>query len=148
MRVLLYSGLLYLLGVSIVLALKPTLMFTEDGGWKEFGIGRDPERYTWLPVWMFVLFWAVLSFFIVQAIGSFGVLPGVEVGAPQPAPQVTQPAQQVTQPAQQVTQPAQQAPQPVPQPAPQMKPGYYMLNTEGTAAEGIPRYVYIGPKLD
>jgi len=130
MRVLLYSGLLYLLGVSIVLALKPTLMFTEDGGWKEFGIGRDPERYTWLPVWMFVLFWAVLSFFIVQAIGSFGILPGVEVGAPQPAQQVTQ------------------VPQPAPQPAPQMKPGYYMLNTEGTAAEGIPRYVYIGPKLD
>jgi hypothetical protein len=130
MRVLLYSGLLYLLGVSIVLALKPTLMFTEDGGWKEFGIGRDPERYTWLPVWMFVLFWAVLSFFIVQAIGSFGVLPGVEVGI--------QPAQQVAQPAV----------QPVPQPAPQMKPGYYMLNTEGTAAEGIPKYVYLGPKLD
>jgi hypothetical protein len=147
MRVLLYSGLLYLLGVSIVLALKPTLMFTEDGGWKEFGIGRDPERYTWLPVWMFVLFWAVLSFFIVQAIGSFGVLPGVEVGT-QPAVQVAQPAVQVAQPAvQPAVQPAQQ-PAPQVTQVPQMKPGYYMLNTEGTAAEGIPKYVYLGPKLD
>lgn len=140
MRVLLYSGLLYLLGVSIVLALKPTLMFTEDGGWKEFGIGRDPEHYTWLPVWMFILFWAVLSFFIVQAVGSF--LPGVlEEQVQQVA---AQPQMQV---AAQQPQVAAQQPQVAAQPQ-MMKPGYYMLNTEGTAAEGIPRYIYIGPKID
>jgi hypothetical protein len=71
MRILLYSGLLYLLGVGIVLALKPSLMFTSDGAWKEFGIGRNPEQFTWCPFWLFTLFWAILSFFIIQVFASF-----------------------------------------------------------------------------
>lgn len=40
-------------------------MFTEEGIWKEFGIGRDPERYTWLPFWLFSIIWAILSYIIV-----------------------------------------------------------------------------------
>ena len=41
-------------------------MFTSDGGWKEFGIGRNPERFTWFPFWLFTLVWALISFFLVQ----------------------------------------------------------------------------------
>jgi len=135
MRVLLYSGLLYLLGVAIVLAIKPAFMFTRDGGWKEFGIGRNPERYTWMPLWLFTIFWAILSFFLVQLLGSFGVLPGLHRGkgpneivplAPEELPRSKQRAAANNT----ITE---------------LKPGYYMLNTEGTAAEGVPRYVYVGP---
>jgi hypothetical protein len=30
--------------------------------------------------------------------------------------------------------------------APTLKPGYYLLNREGSAESGFPRYVYIGPE--
>lgn len=65
MKQLLYSGILYLIGVSIILVYRPSLMFTEDGIWKEFGIGRNPEQYTWLPFWLFAIIWAILSYIIV-----------------------------------------------------------------------------------
>lgn len=130
MRVLLYSGLLYLLGIAIVLALKPSFMFTADGAWKEFGVGRNPEKYTVFPIWMFAITWAVLSFFTIQLLGTLGVLPGVEwtrietvaaTGSLEP----TSTRSRKTGP-------------------PELKPGYYMLNTEATAAEGVPKYIYIG----
>lgn len=132
MRILLYSGLLYLLGVGVVLALKPSLMFTEDGGWKEFGIGRNPERYTWFPFWLFVLGWALISFFVIQLLATLGVLPGIEWTA-----------------IEQVEAPEASRPKPRSSRAPpELKPGYYMLNTEGTAAEGVPKYIYIGSAPD
>ena len=125
MRVLLYSGLLYILGVAIVLALKPSVMFTEDGGWKEFGIGRDPERFTWMPFWLFTVLWAMISFFLIQTFAVLGFLPGVEWTAIEaPAPTKKNVSRNRT--------------------ANDLKPGYYMLNTEGTAAEGVPKYIYIG----
>ena len=68
MSLLIYSGLLYLLGIAIVLAFKPALMFSEDGNWKEFGIGRSKERYTWMPFWLFAILWAILSYTVVLVI--------------------------------------------------------------------------------
>lgn len=129
MRVLLYSGLLYLLGVAILLALKPEFMFTSDGAWKEFGIGRNPEKYTVFPFWMFAITWAVISFFSIQLLGTLGVLPGVEWTRIETAPVNT---------GQQTGSRSKKSA------APELKPGYYMLNTEGSAAEGVPKYIYIG----
>ena len=68
MYLLIYSGLLYLLGISIVLMLKPEIMFSADGKWKEFGIGRAKERYTWLPFWLFAIMWAIMSYMMVLVI--------------------------------------------------------------------------------
>ena len=65
MRVLLYSALLYLTGVVIILFLKPTFMFNEDGSWKEFGL-TNTTKYTWFPVWLFCIVWALVSFAIVK----------------------------------------------------------------------------------
>jgi hypothetical protein len=65
MSLLIYSGLLYLFGISIVLAFKPELMFSKDGNWKEFGIGRNREKYTWMPFWLFAIMWAILSYIMV-----------------------------------------------------------------------------------
>lgn len=106
-------------------------MFTEDGGWKEFGIGRDPEHFTWLPLWLFTIGWALLSFFLVQTIATLGFLPGVEwtaIEADIPAPTKKQSSRN--------------------RPTNDLKPGYYMLNTEGTAAEGVPKYIFIGTAPD
>lgn len=132
MRVLLYSGLLYLLGVAIILALKPNFMFTYDGAWKEFGIGRNPEKYTVFPFWMFAITWAVLSFFTIQLLGTLGVLPGVEWTRIETGPVGNGSGSLDT--GSRVKKSG----------APELKPGYYMLNTEGTAAEGVPKYIYIG----
>ena len=76
MKVLLYSGLLYLAGVAIVLILQPSIMFTEEGIWKEFGIGRNSNTHTWLPFWLFAMVWALLSYIIVLILAGSGSLPG------------------------------------------------------------------------
>jgi len=136
MRILLFSGLLYLLGVGIILATKPSLMFTEDGGWKEFGIGGNPDRVTWFPFWLFTLLWAFVSFFIIQTLATMGFIPGAEwttISEDQPsiAPVSNK----------KINKKVNNGPQ-------ELKPGYYMLNTEGTTAEGIPKYVYIGSPPD
>lgn len=136
MRVLLYSGLLYLLGIAIVLALKPSFMFTDDGAWKEFGVGRNPEKYTVFPIWMFAIAWAVLSFFTIQLLGTLGVLPGVEWtridSGGSMGPMGSTGSMEPTSSRSRKAGP------------PELKPGYYMLNTEATAAEGVPKYIYIG----
>jgi membrane protease YdiL (CAAX protease family) len=64
MKVFLTAGLLYLIGISVILILKPSLMFREDGTWKEFGIGRDAQTHTILPLWLFCIVWALVSYTI------------------------------------------------------------------------------------
>jgi len=39
-------------------------MFRNDGTWKEFGIGRNNDQYTWCPFWLFCVFWALVSYII------------------------------------------------------------------------------------
>ncbi len=124
MRLLIFSGILYLLGVAGLLIARPTFMFTPDGIWKEFGIGRNPETHTWMPFWLFCILWSLMSYLIVVILADSGLLPGlwvshVEVDAPAPR----------------VKGVANNGP----------KPGYYMLNTEGTGIEGVPKYIYLGP---
>jgi hypothetical protein len=60
-----FAGLLYLTGVAVVLVLKPSFMFTPDGVWKEFGIGKNESRYTPFTFWLFCLVWALVSYIIV-----------------------------------------------------------------------------------
>lgn len=79
MRLLLYSGILYLAGVAVILALKPSLMFREDGIWKEFGIGRNSDKYTWFPFWFFVIVWAIVSYCLILILASLGLLPGIDL---------------------------------------------------------------------
>jgi len=65
MRVLLFSALLYMVGVVVMLFLKPKIMFNEDGSWKEFGL-YNSEKHTWFPVWLFCIVWAIVSYGIVK----------------------------------------------------------------------------------
>lgn len=122
MRILLISGLLYLLGIAIVLALKPTFMFTDEGGWKEFAVGGNPGTTTPFPFWMFTIVWAVVSFFIVQTLSVVGLL---SISIPYKAVPEHYKRNSVNM-------------------APDLKPGYYMLNKQGSSIEGVPKYVFIG----
>ena len=77
MSLLIYAGLLYLMGISAILILKPELMFAKDGSWKEFGLGRNKQKYTWMPFWLFAILWSIISYVFVLVIASNTGLGGV-----------------------------------------------------------------------
>jgi hypothetical protein len=135
MKQLLYSGLLYLVGVSVVLALKPALMFTEEGTWKEFGIGRDSEQYTWLPFWLFAIIWAMLAYIIVATlVGAAGAAAMVATAA------TAAPVEAIS------VEPVAELPKPKKNSRTAAKPGYYALDMNAMSKNGVPRYVYLGPE--
>ncbi len=129
MRLLIFSGVVYLVGVATVLMLRPALMFTPDGVWKEFGIGRNPETHTWMPFWLFCILWSLVSYLAIVLLADAGFLPGLWVSHVE----VESPAGRIK--TANTNNGVAKGP----------KPGYYMLNTEGTGVEGVPKYIYLGP---
>ena len=121
MMLLIYSGLLYLLGISIILSIKPKLMFSKDGNWKEFGLGRHPDKYTWMPFWLFTIIWAILSYTIVlcciDMTYSINNVNNIDF---------TDMSHQQNNSNESI-----------------MKPGYYILNID---AHNTPQYIYLGNK--
>jgi hypothetical protein len=118
MGILLFSLLLYLMGIAALLYLKPKLMFLPNGRWKEFGVGSDET--TLFPFWMFCIFWAIICYSLsllligtsVAAVASASLSPDNSVmplGASGAA-----------------------------------KPGYYKLNANVTKKKGAPQYIYVG----
>jgi hypothetical protein len=137
MSLLIYAGLLYLLGISIVLMIKPTLMFSEKGIWKEFGIGRSSATYTWLPFWLFSMIWAILSYLLVLLIASHTGLAGVHTPTDLPITTETLDPEYVSRkgvPKKKTMTPSD------------MKDGYYMLDMNETGKRGVPKYIYVGPE--
>lgn len=140
MSLLIYSGLLYLIGVSVVLAIKPALMFSADGNWKEFGIGRARERYTWMPFWLFAIIWAIISYTIVLVI----------VGNRQENTPNTNLFNRRSMPLKEGVnyevmdgedmEPSIKEPNTKP-----FRKGYYIMNVN-TKNGGTPQYIYLGPR--
>jgi len=125
MRRLIVAGLLYLTGIAVILLIKPQYMFQEDGRWKEFGIGRDPKRFTHIPFWLFAILWAIMSYMIIVLGERFFF----------DTPQTTQ-----------TQAPRNRSYRNNRRNGPQeLVPGYYMLNEGATGRNGVPRYVYMGP---
>jgi len=140
MSLLIYSGLLYLIGIAVILALKPELMFSKDGSWKEFGLGRAKGKYTWMPFWLFAIMWAMMSYLIVLVVASHTGLSGVRHQADLVVPQT------VVEPDQ-VSMKAMKPPSmPKPKSSLDMKNGYYILDTNETMKRGVPKYIYLGPE--
>lgn len=136
MKLLLYSGLLYLAGIAVLLVWRPALMFREDGTWKEFGIGRNPAYYTWLPFWLFAIVWAIMSYLLVLLFAGANLLPGVSaVENVASVPEMTELANASTTVRKRVATAVDE-----------MKPGYYVLDAQETAKKGVPKYVYLGPE--
>ena len=144
MYLLISSGILYLIGISIVLMLKPELMFSADGKWKEFGIGRSKDKYTWLPFWLFAVMWAIISYMIVLVIAShtqldldvvennITVMSTNEIILPE---NITTKSLEPTP----ISTKKKMTPQ-------NMKNGYYILNEAETMKKGVPKYIYLGPE--
>ena len=140
MSLLIYSGLLYLAGISIILILKPELMFAKDGTWKEFGLGRNKQKYTWLPFWLFAISWSIISYVVVLVIACNTGLGGVSNNVDIPVQTNAIESQNVSTKA---IKPSLEEGVKTPN---STKPGYYILNTNETIKHGVPKYIYLGPE--
>jgi hypothetical protein len=148
---LLAAGIVYLIGVAVILTIKPESMFTEDGAWKEFGIGRNPNTHTWVPFWLFSVLWALVSYILITvgfAIAGIGsdqdvVQPKKTVKEVEVIDYVFDAEEADFEPI--LPKPRGRRSRGVPMDLPD---GYYVLNTRATeAAGGIPKYVYLGRGL-
>ncbi len=152
---LLAAGIVYLIGVAVVLTIKPDAMFAEDGSWKEFGIGRNPKTHTWIPFWLFSVLWALISYILITV--GFAIA-GIGTDQQQGAKKVVKEVAEVEVLEDVVdVEPGDFDFPPIP-PKPRgrrsrgipmdLPDGYYVLNTRATeAAGGIPKYVYLGRGL-
>jgi hypothetical protein len=154
---LITAGLIYLIGISIVLTIKPSFMFSEDGTWKEFGIGRNTKTHTWMPFWLFAVLWALISYILVSMYMAL-------MGMNKPVANIvrkTEMAETVEQPSLNVVDEiVDVSPEDI-ETASVVKPrrgkyrtgrgmadGYYILNRRATELSGgIPKYVYLGKAL-
>jgi hypothetical protein len=144
MSLLIYSGLLYLLGISIVLILKPELMFAKDGTWKEFGLGRNKNKHTWLPFWLFAISWAIISYVIVLVIASGTGLGGVSNNIDVPVQNDSLEPENVS--IKSMTPVLSNSLKKKPNTVDEMKPGYYILDANETIKRGVPKYIFLGPE--
>lgn len=148
MSLLIYSGVLYLIGISAILILRPELMFAKDGTWKEFGLGRNKQKYTWLPFWLFAIMWAIVSYIIVLVIASNTGLGGVSNNIDVPIQTDTIEPNNVSTKALSTPKSVTSLPKNNSTAATgmAMKPGYYILDANETVKKGIPKYIYLGPE--
>jgi len=135
------AGSLYLVGVGIVLFMKPSYMFTPDGDWKEFGIGQNEDRYSPFPFWLFCLVWALVAYFLVVLMepAIFGPTPEVAAAA---AAAYSSSLRNVRGNARmnRYTDDSDS------DGAVELPKGYYVLNKKATRLSGVPKYVYLGPQ--
>lgn len=135
---------IYILGIALILFLRPTLMFQPGGSWKEFGIGRG-DNHTIIPFWLFAIFWAFISYGVALVVLSQfanianqsanpGLQPQMYIGQPQPViPSIAQQKQVMRQVAQPVSAMIGLE---------NNIPGYYVLS-QGTTGSN-PQYIYYG----
>lgn len=121
------SGVLYLVGVGIVLVLRPSFMFTPDGGWKEFGIGKNEDHYTPFPFWLFCIVLALVTYVIVVML------------LPSSASSVSPSLANNSRSRNNNLRPTPAFDEPV-----ELPKGYYVLNKKATKLAGVPKYVYLG----
>jgi ammonia channel protein AmtB len=124
MKVLLLSSLFYLIGIALILYIKPNLMFHENGNWKEFGIDQD-AKHTWFPFWLFCIVWAFISY----GLSSFTYhLTGST------SSNSTDETSNVVELNSKAKKNSKNT----------MKSGYYVLDKEAYDNNGIPKYIFLG----
>ena len=149
---------LYIVGVGLVLYIRPHSMFhAETGTWKEFGMSRS-NYYTLFPFWMFTLVWAFLSYALATvgmlafgnfALQTFGPMPSLveaDAAAVEIPKNLATPISKVKVPKLPLT--AATDAYAAAEAAAAATPGYYVLETPKS---GAPKYVYFGlspPSLD
>jgi len=126
------AGVVYLIGVGVVLVIRPSYMFTPDGGWKEFGIGKNDTKYTAFPFWLFCITWALVSYVIVLSFTNSDTSLSESV--------VNRKRNLATN----ATPPLETEAVSFEENTDRLKRGYYILNKKATKLSGVPKYVYLG----
>jgi hypothetical protein len=131
MSVLWFALTIYIVGIAIILFIRPTSMFNASG-WKEFGLANT-ANYTVFPFWMFTIVWAVVSY----AIASFFAtsLANIVIGEDTAGNNIN--LNTIATPISRVPAPTPAAPS-----ASATLPGYYILEE---SAKGPAKYIYFGP---
>lgn len=62
--------LLFLAIFTAVHYIKPIMFYTEDGGFRQFGVGY--RKKTVMPIWIFAILLAILCYLVVSYIIMFG----------------------------------------------------------------------------
>ncbi len=151
MRELLFGGIIYLTGVAIILIIKPSLFFNNEGRWKEFGIGRNPESYTWFPLWLFCIFWALVSYSMVYLLIRTVERSSNNMQFSNSFSSNNEPVQSINESPRNITSRPRRAQHrglrrrltPA-EDYGNMRPGVYVMNEVATARKGIPHYIYYG----
>jgi len=138
MRTLLFAAILYLIGVIVVLLVRPTLMFDEAGNWKEFGTAD--AKHTIFSFWLFCIVWAVASYIICILFFKDAKDFGSAVGAAAIHSMTETPEDLV--PVLPSKTRGKKAPN-ITTPYGNMKPGYYVLDAKELKKTGIPKYLYV-----
>ncbi len=156
MSVLWYAIGIYIVGVAIVLYIRPRTMFRENGLWREFGLVTETEQ-TIFPFWMFAIIWAIVSYALANLISIFFASVALSSTGTTPAtsntpniPNITTPNASFIQPISGHPNMPMATPMTAPMAAPitptmnTKAPGYYILDPYATPAH--PRYLYYGPE--
>ena len=59
-----FSVLLFIILFSIMHYIKPSIVYTKKGGFREFGVGY--KNKTVLPIWVFSIVLAIISYLLVS----------------------------------------------------------------------------------
>ena len=144
MHVLFLALTIYLVGTTIVLYLRPSVMFHPGGTWKEFSLNPDPN-HTNMPFWLFSILWAFLSYLIASFIQRMMVsLPTPEGDSADFEPI------ELPEPVAELPEPDIGEGPTVPEPVSKnmglnkTRNGYYVLNTQKYSRNQVPMYVYYG----
>jgi hypothetical protein len=132
---------IYIVGVAVILVLRPHFMFGTRG-WKEFGVSKN-SQYTIFPFWMFTIVWAFASYALAtlggvvlanMALNSEPVFTG-SVATP-----ISSVGPNLSTPLPTLTKTVSSSP-------PSSVPGYYILDR----TKDVPNYIYFGsepPTID
>ena len=143
MEILWLAIVLYSVGLGLVLHFRPSVMFNENGSWKEFGYQRPSgSRHTLFPFWLFAVTWAFVSYAI--AASAVWIFPLAAVSAVAASTSYTDDESEVEEEElTPVTRRGRGRPRKTEQTAAKPRPGYYVLDPE-TRENGLRKYIYYG----
>jgi hypothetical protein len=164
MEILWLAIIFYSVGLGLILHFRPTLMFHENGTWKEFGYQRSSDsRHTLFPFWLFAIVWAFASYVLAAAIvWSFSSTPVIITGLSGVAAASSFSQGDMYESSQGETDAEEEGEEeeeevvPVKRPrgrprktekteVKQPRAGYYVVDPE-TSETGLRRYIYYGDK--
>jgi len=142
MHVLFLALTIYLIGTTVVLYLRPSVMFHPGGTWKEFSLNPDPN-HTYMPFWLFSILWALLSYLIATFLQRRMIGEPQETADFEPI-EVDEPAPATVE--QDINDFANVEAEPISKNMGLNKTrnGYYVLNTQKYSRNQVPMYVYYG----